>query len=111
MITDTNYSNLTSKSETKKKDVALVLSSGGAKGLAQIGAIEQLEANGDVLVGRRHLLLLANKKADSVYADVGKWNDCRRVRQPNHAATHRTVSEITTYIVSDVFPLASFMKA
>ena len=32
--------------ETKKQDVALVLSSGGAKGLAHIGAIEQLEANG-----------------------------------------------------------------
>lgn len=45
MITDTNYSNLTPKSETTKKDVALVLSSGGAKGLAHIGAIEELEAN------------------------------------------------------------------
>ena len=31
---------------TKKKDVALVLSSGGAKGLAHIGAIEELEAHG-----------------------------------------------------------------
>jgi NTE family protein len=30
----------------KKKDVALVLSSGGAKGLAHIGAIEELEAHG-----------------------------------------------------------------
>ena len=30
----------------KKKDVALVLSSGGARGLAHIGAIEELEANG-----------------------------------------------------------------
>ena len=29
-----------------KKDVALVLSSGGARGLAHIGAIEELEANG-----------------------------------------------------------------
>ena len=29
----------------RKKDVALVLSSGGAKGLAHIGAIEELEAN------------------------------------------------------------------
>lgn len=32
--------------ETSRKDVALVLSSGGAKGLAHIGAIEELEANG-----------------------------------------------------------------
>ena len=32
--------------ETTKKDVALVLSSGGAKGLAHIGAIEEFEANG-----------------------------------------------------------------
>ncbi len=32
--------------ETKKKDVALVLSSGGARGLAHIGAIEELEAQG-----------------------------------------------------------------
>jgi Predicted esterase of the alpha-beta hydrolase superfamily len=32
--------------ETKKKDVALVLSSGGARGLAHIGAIEELEARG-----------------------------------------------------------------
>ena len=31
---------------TKKKDVALVLSSGGAKGLAHIGAIEELETHG-----------------------------------------------------------------
>lgn len=31
---------------TKKKDVALVLSSGGARGLAHIGAIEELEAQG-----------------------------------------------------------------
>jgi len=31
--------------ETNRKDVALVLSSGGAKGLAHIGAIEELEAN------------------------------------------------------------------
>lgn len=31
---------------TKKKDVALVLSSGGAKGLAHIGAIEELETRG-----------------------------------------------------------------
>ena len=30
----------------KQKDVALVLSSGGARGLAQIGAIEELEAQG-----------------------------------------------------------------
>ncbi|MBR7031908.1 MAG: patatin-like phospholipase family protein, partial [Prevotella sp.] len=29
-----------------KKDVALVLSSGGARGLAHIGAIEELEAQG-----------------------------------------------------------------
>ena len=32
--------------ETKKTDVALVLSSGGARGLAHIGAIEELEAKG-----------------------------------------------------------------
>ena len=32
--------------ETKKTDVALVLSSGGARGLAHIGAIEELEARG-----------------------------------------------------------------
>ena len=32
--------------ETKKQDVALVLSSGGARGLAHIGAIEELEAQG-----------------------------------------------------------------
>jgi len=32
--------------EKKKKNVALVLSSGGARGLAHIGAIEQLEAEG-----------------------------------------------------------------
>ena len=32
--------------ETKRKDVALVLSSGGARGLAHIGAIEELEARG-----------------------------------------------------------------
>lgn len=32
--------------ETKKTDVALVLSSGGARGLAHIGAIEELEAMG-----------------------------------------------------------------
>ena len=32
------------KNETNRKDVALVLSSGGAKGLAHIGAIEELEA-------------------------------------------------------------------
>ena len=32
--------------EVKKKDVALVLSSGGARGLAHIGAIEELEAHG-----------------------------------------------------------------
>jgi NTE family protein len=31
---------------TKKKDVALALSSGGARGLAHIGAIEELEAQG-----------------------------------------------------------------
>ena len=34
------------KNETKKTDVALVLSSGGARGLAHIGAIEELEAKG-----------------------------------------------------------------
>jgi len=33
------------KNETNRNDVALVLSSGGAKGLAHIGAIEELEAN------------------------------------------------------------------
>ena len=32
--------------DEKKKDVALVLSSGGARGLAHIGAIEELEAKG-----------------------------------------------------------------
>lgn len=32
--------------QTEKKDVALVLSSGGARGLAHIGAIEVLEAEG-----------------------------------------------------------------
>jgi NTE family protein len=30
----------------KKKDIALVLSSGGARGLAHIGAIEELESHG-----------------------------------------------------------------
>ena len=34
------------KDELKKKNVALVLSSGGARGLAHIGAIEELEARG-----------------------------------------------------------------
>lgn len=34
------------KNETKKTDVALVLSSGGARGLAHIGAIKELEAKG-----------------------------------------------------------------
>lgn len=32
--------------KTNKKDVALVLSSGGARGLAHIGAIEELESQG-----------------------------------------------------------------
>ena len=32
--------------EVMKKDVALVLSSGGARGLAHIGAIEELEKSG-----------------------------------------------------------------
>ena len=32
--------------ETKNKNVALVLSSGGARGLAHIGAIEELESRG-----------------------------------------------------------------
>ena len=31
----------------KKKDVALVLSSGGPRGFAYIGAIEELESRGD----------------------------------------------------------------
>ena len=34
------------ENDKKKKDVALVLSSGGARGLAHIGAIEELEAHG-----------------------------------------------------------------
>ena len=32
--------------QIEKRDVALVLSSGGARGLAHIGAIEELEAQG-----------------------------------------------------------------
>lgn len=34
------------ETDSRKKDVALVLSSGGARGLAHIGAIEELEAQG-----------------------------------------------------------------
>ena len=39
----------------KRKEVALVLSSGGARGLAHIGAIEELEANDYKITGRRCL--------------------------------------------------------
>lgn len=37
---------ITGKKKPEKKDIALVLSSGGARGLAHIGAIEELEAQG-----------------------------------------------------------------
>ena len=37
---------LTGKDKPERKDVALVLSSGGARGLAHIGAIEVLEEEG-----------------------------------------------------------------
>ena len=51
--TDTNYFNIFSKSYSDKK-TALVLSGGGARGIAQLGIIEELEKNNiriDMIVG------------------------------------------------------------
>lgn len=51
--TDTNYFNIFSKSFSDKK-TALVLSGGGARGIAQLGIIEELEKNNiriDMIVG------------------------------------------------------------
>ncbi len=60
--------------DEKKKDVALVLSSGGARGLAHIGAIEELEAKG------YHITSIAGCSMGALIGGVyaaGKLNEFR----------------------------------
>lgn len=45
-VTDTSLKDVTAKEKPRKPTVALALGAGGAKGLAHIGAIEELEAQG-----------------------------------------------------------------
>ncbi len=62
--------------KTKKQKVALVLSSGGARGYAHIGAIEELEANGfeiTSIAGCSMGALIGGMYAAGRLEEVGNW--------------------------------------
>ena len=82
------------KDELKKKNVALVLSSGGARGLAHIGAIEELEARG------YHISSIAGCSMGALIAGVYAAGKIDEFREWMKTVTRRKMFELTDFSLS-----------
>lgn len=80
--------------ELKKKNVALVLSSGGARGLAHIGAIEELEARG------YHISSIAGCSMGALIAGVYAAGKIDEFREWMKTVTRRKMFELTDFSLS-----------
>lgn len=82
------------KDELKKKNVALVLSSGGARGLAHIGAIEELEARG------YHISSIAGCSMGALIAGVYAAGKIDEFREWMKTVTRKKMFELTDFSLS-----------
>jgi NTE family protein len=82
------------KDEQKKKNVALVLSSGGARGLAHIGAIEELEARS------YHISSIAGCSMGALIAGVYAAGKLDEFREWMKTVTRRKMFELTDFSLS-----------
>ena len=82
------------KDEQKKKNVALVLSSGGARGLAHIGAIEELEARS------YHISSIAGCSMGALIAGVYAAGKIDEFREWMKTVTRRKMFELTDFSLS-----------
>ena len=82
------------KDEQKKKNVALVLSSGGARGLAHIGAIEELEARS------YHISSIAGCSMGALIAGVYAAGKIEEFREWMKTVTRRKMFELTDFSLS-----------
>ena len=74
-----------------KKDVALVLSSGGARGLAHIGAIEELEARG------YHIKSIAGTSMGALVAGMYATGHLKEFREWMKTIDKQRIRELTDY--------------
>lgn len=82
------------KDEQKKKSVALVLSSGGARGLAHIGAIEELEARG------YRITSIAGCSMGALIAGVYAAGKIEEFREWMKTVTRKKMFELTDFSLS-----------
>ena len=82
------------KDELKKKNVALVLSSGGARGLAHIGAIEELEARG------YRITSIAGCSMGALIAGVYAAGKIEEFREWMKTVTRKKMFELTDFSLS-----------
>ena len=82
------------KDELKKKNVALVLSSGGARGLAHIGASEELEARG------YHISSIAGCSMGALIAGVYAAGKIEEFREWMKTVTRKKMFELTDFSLS-----------
>ena len=82
------------KDELKKKNVALVLSSGGARGLAHIGAIEELEARD------YHITSIAGCSMGALIAGVYAAGKIEEFREWMKTVTRKKMFELTDFSLS-----------
>ena len=82
------------KDELKKKNVALVLSSGGARGLAHIGAIEELEARG------YYISSIAGCSMGALIAGVYAAGKIDEFREWMKTVTRKKMFELTDFSLS-----------
>ena len=80
--------------EMRKKDVALVLSSGGARGLAHIGAIEELESNG------YHISSIAGCSMGALIGGVYAAGKLQEFREWMKTVTRKKMLELTDISLS-----------
>ena len=80
--------------EQRKKKVALVLSSGGARGLAHIGAIEELEAR------NYHITSIAGCSMGALVGGVYAAGKLDEFREWMKTVTRRKMFELTDFSLS-----------
>ena len=80
--------------DEKKKDVALVLSSGGARGLAHIGAIEELEAKG------YHITSIAGCSMGALIGGVYAAGKLKEFREWMKTIDRKKMLELTDFSLS-----------
>ena len=80
--------------DEKKKDVALVLSSGGARGLAHIGAIEELEAKG------YHITSIAGCSMGALVGGVYAAGKLKEFREWMKTIDRKKMLELTDFSLS-----------